>query len=439
MPRDKDDLSGLRRKRDRGRRLRTAVLSIISVVLVALLIGGLFLALDGRDTRIRLAFFNQDTVKQTLTARGLIVREEMQLLAPGSGLLLPLYSSGSRISKLDQVATVFLPGHEDSADRLHNLQRQIYHRQAELIRTDFTQPQVQKARELGRAEIAKTLTSARLAAGSGDVQNLDRVKAELEQTINRNSDQLRWLELDDPELQGLQKQYKTLIASLKSGEQGNAITCYNSGWLSFRNRSTALRQSDLITLDKERLLHELAVSENMSVPFAYPAPIGQDEHALTLITGQEQYLAFFLPELSGKPLNPYRHYTVSSLSTDVSLTDCKVLRQEELADGLLLILRTRQGIDRLADLSGDAFRLTLSQQTGLIMPVASLLDYAPEQRAARIMKIEGGKTVIVPVIVEATDGFYVLIRGRDGDPLAPKVADIYVRNPAQFEAGIVID
>ena len=165
MPRDKDDLSGLRRKRDRGRRLRTAVLSIISVVLVALLIGGLFLALDGRDTRIRLAFFNQDTVKQTLTARGLIVREEMQLLAPGSGLLLPLYSSGSRISKLDQVATVFLPGHEDSADRLHNLQRQIYHRQAELIRTDFTQPQVQKARELGRAEIAKTLTSARLAAG----------------------------------------------------------------------------------------------------------------------------------------------------------------------------------------------------------------------------------------------------------------------------------
>ncbi len=439
MPHDKDDLSGLRRKRDRGRRLRTAVLSIISVVLVALLIGGLFLVLGGRDARIRLAFFNQDTVKQILTARGLIVREEVQLRAPGGGLLFPFYSSGSRISKLDQVATVFLPGHEGSADRLHNLQRQIYHRQAELIRTDFTQPQVQKARELGRAEIAKTLTSARLAAGNGDVQNLDRVRAELEQTINRNSDQLRWLEFDDTELQGLQRQYKTLIASLKSGEQGNAITCYNSGWLSFRNCSTVLRRSDLITLDKERLLYELAESDNMSAPFAYPAPIEQDEHALTLITGQEQYLAFFLPELAGKPLNPHQHYTVSSLTADVSLTDCKVFRQEELADGLLLILRTRQGIDRLADLSGDTFRITLSQQTGLIMPIASLLDYAPEQRAARIMKIEGGKTVIVPVIVEATDGFYVLIRGRDGDPLAPKVADIYVRNPAQFEAGIVID
>ena len=95
----------------------------------------------------------------------------MQLQAPGSGSLFPLYSSGSRISKLDQVATVILPGHESSADELHNLQRQIYHRQTELIRTDFTQPQVQKARELGSAEIAKTLTSARLAAGNGDVQN----------------------------------------------------------------------------------------------------------------------------------------------------------------------------------------------------------------------------------------------------------------------------
>lgn len=439
MPYDKDDLSGLRRKRDRGRRLRTAVLSILSVVLVALLIGGLLLVLGGRDAQIRLAFFNQDSIKKTLTARGLIVRDEMQLQAPGSGSLFPLYSSGSRISKLDQVATVILPGHESSADELHNLQRQIYHRQTELIRTDFTQPQVQKARELGSAEIAKTLTSARLAAGNGDVQNLDRVRVEVEQTFNLNSDQLRWLEFDDDELQNLQRQYKALITSLKHGDQGNVITSYSSGWLSYRNWSTNLQQSDLITLNKERLLHELAESENMSAPFAYPAPIEQGEHALTLITGQEQYLAFFLPELAGEPLQPQQRYTVSSLTTDVSLTDCQVLRQEELADGLLLVLRTRQGIDRLADLSCDNFQITLSQKTGLIMPIASLLDYAPDQRAARIMKIEGGKTVVVPVLVEATDGFYVLVRGRDGDPLAPKVADIYVRNPAQFEAGLVID
>ena len=73
------------------------------------------------------------------------------------------------------------------------------------------------------------------------------------------------------------------------------------------------------------------------------------------------------------------------------------------------------------------------------MPIASLLEYAPEQNAARIIKIVGGRTEIVPVIVEATDGFYVLIKGREGDPLAPKEADIYVRNPENVEAGIIIE
>ena len=160
---------------------------------------------------------------------------------------------------------------------------------------------------------------------------------------------------------------------------------------------------------------------------------------MTLITGQEQYLAFFLPGLDNKDINDKQSYTISSLTTDVVLNDCQLLRQEEVTDGLLVVFKTRQGLDRLANLQLDSFRITLSEQSGLIMPVASLLDYVPGQGAARIMKVIGGKTQIVPVIIEATDGFYVLIRGRDGDPLAPKVADIYVRNPEQVEAGVVLD
>ena len=223
MSREQDDLFGLRRKRERRKKLRTVVLSIVSVVLVALLIAGLLFVLGGSSANIRLAFFNFDSIQQTIIAKGLIVREEVQLSAPVTGSLFPLYHAGSKVSNGDQIATVFLPGQEDIAQEINNLKRQIYHRQTELARTDFTHPQIQKAKQLGEAEVLSAINSARLAAGEGAVISIERVRTDVEQTINYNSDQLRWLQFDDAELLKLQRQYKTLIDGLKNNQHGSVL------------------------------------------------------------------------------------------------------------------------------------------------------------------------------------------------------------------------
>ena len=160
---------------------------------------------------------------------------------------------------------------------------------------------------------------------------------------------------------------------------------------------------------------------------------------MSLITGKEQYLAFLLPELKSADLSFEKKYKIESLSNEIKMSNCELVRCETSGNGLLAVFKTREAVDLYADYWQDEFSISLSSHKGLMLPITSLLDISADQKAAKIMKVVGGKTEIVPVIIEATDGFYVLVRGRDGDPLAPKEADIYVRNPENIAAGIIID
>ncbi len=434
-----NDLSGLRRKKERRRRRRALLLSAISIVLVAVLISGLLLVLDNSSETIRLAFFSTDTIERTVKAQGLIVREEVRLSAPQSGYLLPLYHSGSKVSKADQVGVVLPADHDGIVDELHSLEREIYFRQSELIRENYNQPVVLDARTMGQNEITAAMATARLAAGKGEITDIVAAKEEVQRTISLNSYKLRQLEFTDQQLKTLNNQYNTLVSGLKQGNQGPVITNPTPGWISYRNdNTTSILPSDLLTANYDHLNQLIMATETQSSK-SYPAQVEYNDTALTLITGQEQYLTFCLPGFYSQDFPADKKYKIKSAALEQELSDCEIVRSEEGAEGLLIVFRTRQGIDKLADYAKDDFIISLSEKRGLIMPIASLLEYVPEQKAARIMKVVGGRTEIVPVVVEASDSFYVLVRGRDGDPLAPKAADIYVRNPENIEAGIIID
>ncbi len=435
----KDDLASLRKKKERRRRRRTLLLSAVSIVLVAVLIAALVLVLNSNSTNIRLAFFNTDTIAYTVQAQGLIVREEIQLLAPENGYFLPLYQSGSKVNINDRVGVVLGADYEDIFGQLTTLEKEIYSRQNELIRINNVQPGVIDAKARGQYEIISVMATARLAAGTGSIADIIAAKEEVQRTINMNSYQLRQLEIDDEELKALKNQYRTLLSGLKQGKHGAVITNPEPGWISYRNDSTTtIKPDDLLTNDYDQL-HQQYAASNTTNSKSDPAQVGYNDTALTLITGQVQYLAFFLPECDSQDFPADKTYKIQSAGLNQTLSDCKIVRSEDGAEGLFIVFSTRSSIDKLADYVQEDFVISLSEQKGLIMPIASLLEYAPEQNAARIIKIVGGRTEIVPVIVEATDGFYVLIKGREGDPLAPKEADIYVRNPENVEAGIIIE
>ena len=129
----KDDLASLRKKKERRRRRRTLLLSAVSIVLVAVLIAALVLVLKSNSTNIRLAFFNTDTIAYTVQAQGLIVREEIQLLAPENGYFLPLYQSGSKVNINDRAGVVLGADYEDIFGQLSTLEKEMYSRQNELI------------------------------------------------------------------------------------------------------------------------------------------------------------------------------------------------------------------------------------------------------------------------------------------------------------------
>ena len=419
--------------------MRTLLLSVISIVLVAILIAALILVLDSSSTNIRLAFFNTDSIEHTVQAPGLIIRDEIQLQAPEGGYFLPLYPSGSRVSISDQVGVILGSDYEDIISQLRTLEKKIYSRQTEIMRVNHGHPAMADAKVLGQYEINSVMSTARLAAGTGSITEIGTAKEEVQRTINLNSYQLRQLEFADEELKALKNQYQSLVSGLKQGTQGSVITNPKPGWISYRNDNiTSIKPTDLLVYSYDQL-HQQTAAAKPSSPKSYPAQVGDNDTALTLISGHAQYLTFFLPDFGSQDLPSDKIYKIRSVSLDQELNDCVIVRSEEGPEGLLVVFRTRSGIDKLADYTQDDFVISISAQRGLIMPIASLLEYVPEQNAARILKVVGGRTEIVPVIVEASDGFYVLIRGRDGDQLAPKEADIYVRNPENVEAGIILD
>ncbi|HBP38049.1 MAG TPA: hypothetical protein DD640_04790 [Clostridiales bacterium] len=382
----------------------------------------------------RFMFIQEGELVHTVQSKGLILRDELTLSAPASGLLKPMATEGSRAAKGEKLALIIPADKEDQLRELQKCEKDIVDLQIELMnKGKGAGAQAIFDESAGSLETIVNLVRADISRGT--LANLSIYAASISVVLEQRSEKLATIDFNDSRFDALEMTRKSLEDAL--GLSVGTLKSTQSGIISFKLDGL----ESILSLDR---CHTLTADEYRSYIEYQAPPVGdirtvtQDQPVIRILSGLNQCLVFLLPDTSASLYKVNDTISVAVPADGLVISNCRVLRSETAGSDALVVVRTDRQVERLSDRRTVIAELTVATTKGLKVPTASLIEYDAATKQAGLMLVIEGKTRFCQVKVIDQDREYAIIKAIPSEKYQPAVSSVLVVNPESIEAGELI-
>lgn len=427
-------LEAIEKKRTRVR----SIVLVLSVVLVmALTIGVVNLLLQRKTSNPSLQFLMSDRVDESFEVRGIIVRDETMYSAGLSGIIRPLKPEATKVAKAENVAMVLSPAMQDTYEQWKEVVSEISKRRLELIAQGQGQGSSQIFSETD-VRMIPLINDLRKASSFGTVKNVDSVQNSVDALVYSRNLKLDTITFQDPTLDELHKKLEALDLVLQ--KQAVYLRTDSSGYISYMSDGleSILTPTSLSSLNESNINKILSDGENYK-PISESVKLVAPAYRLSKGSGQTLVLLVKdLPTSFFEIGEGARHISVYLPRENLTIADCIVRSISEASEGTILSVTTSSQVENLIDRRIIEGRIIVDSTYGYKVPNAVLLNYRPSTRRAQLMIVSQGVTKLVEVNVSAQNDRFSVVQDLEGNTFLSE-GTIYVENPQDVKEGHPID
>ncbi len=437
-------LEAIEKKRTR---VRSLVLVLSVVLVMALTIGVVNLLLRRQSNEPVLEFLTEDYVDESFETAGLIIRDEVLYSAGLSGIIRPLKPEATRVAKTEKVAMVLSPAMQSNYDAWKKIVSNISKRRLELIAQGQGQGAAQVFAE-SDTRMIPLINDLRKATSVGTVKNVESLQNSVDALVYSRNLKLDTVPFNDADLNSMQLQLEALDAVLE--KQAVYLQTDSSGYISYMSDGleSILTPENIASLNETNLNEMLGGGENYKplsesvklVAPAYRLSKGSGHTLVLSVTGLDPEFFATDDEQPGVPIigEQGRHISVYLPRENLVIEDCIVRSLSKSSNGTLITCTTSSQVENLIDRRIIEGRIIVDSNYGFKVPNAVLVDYLSGQRTAKLMIVRGGATMLVPVSVTAQNDRFSVVEDI-GDSEFLSEGTIYVENPMEVKEGHPID
>ena len=324
------------------------------------------------------SFVTMGAVEHTIGAKALVVRDEDIISSENAGELVTQITEGSRVAKGQELAIVVPEDMKNVVQSLRNVQSQISDVQQELILSGGSAEAEVIYRNYNK-NLSAILDSVRFDAMSGNISNLASYSSSVNVILDEREDEMSKIKFVDERISVLRSDEAVYEAQLE--KYATKVNAHRPGIVSFRldGKETALNYKEFLTMPAAEVKAHInnsvgAISSDLTIDAESPV--------VRIAQNESQYLAVYLSN-NDATLSDFAVGTLHDINIrteGISIDDCKVVRCENDASGMLITFETARAVESLLDLRTVDIEIVINETDGMKIAVSSLVNetYAPK-------------------------------------------------------------
>ena len=324
------------------------------------------------------SFVTMGAVEHTIGAKALVVRDEDIINSENAGELVTQITEGSRVAKGQELAIVVPEDMKSVVQDLRNVQSQISDVQQELILSGGSAEAEVIYRNYNK-NLSAILDSVRFDAMSGNISNLASYSSSVNVILDEREDEMSKIKFVDERISVLRSDEAVYEAQLE--KYATKVNAHRPGIVSFRldGKETVLSYKDFLMMPAAEIKGYInnsvgAISSDLTIEAEAPV--------VRIAQNESQYLAVYLSN-NDATLSDFAVGTLHDINIrteGISIDDCKVVRCENDASGMLITFETTRAVEALLDLRTVDIEIVINETDGMKVAVSSLVNetFAPK-------------------------------------------------------------
>ncbi|MCR4730721.1 MAG: hypothetical protein K5881_07330 [Saccharofermentans sp.] len=324
------------------------------------------------------SFVTMGAVEHTIGAKALVVRDEDIINSENAGELVTQITEGSRVAKGQELAIVVPEDMKSVVQDLRNVQSQISDVQQELILSGGSAEAEVIYRNYNK-NLSAILDSVRFDAMSGNISNLASYSSSVNVILDEREDEMSKIKFVDERISVLRSDEAVYEAQLE--KYATKVNAHRPGIVSFRldGKETVLSYKDFLMMPAAEIKGYInnsvgAISSDLTIEAEAPV--------VRIVQNESQYLAVYLSN-NDATLSDFAVGTLHDINIrteGISIDDCKVVRCENDASGMLITFETTRAVEALLDLRTVDIEIVINETDGMKISVSSLVNetFAPK-------------------------------------------------------------
>ncbi len=421
----------IERRKSRNRAVSLSIF-VMAIMLVTILL--IIAVMKQVSPNPSLMFIQEGTVVHNIQGTGLVIRDEQTFEAPASGLIRTLVAEGSRVSKDQKLAMIVPENMESQLAELQKCENDLISLQINLMNAGKGAG-AQAIFDESAAALANLVSLVRLDVSKGDLSNMSGYATSISVILEQRTTNLLAIDFNDSRLDELEARKASLESAL--GLEAGSIYAPKPGIVSYRY--DGLESSLDLDMAWDLSVSDIQEYMNQSDPQNNDQTTVKDgQTILKVSSGLVQNLAFVLDSTDPEAFPVGSIHEIKIPNDDLVIGSCEVVRSEAFGSKTLIVFETDRKVERLMNRRTVVAELTLSQTTGLKVPVSALIDYDETDATASLMMVVKGRTRTCKVNVIDQGREFAIVEGIETEPYQPALSSVLVSNPQSIEEGELI-
>ncbi len=439
-----NELEEKSRKRKIKRR-RRRLFSLLGFVLLLIYIPAIWKWVFSANHEI--SVIRTATLEMKTPIEGLLIRKELLLQSPGTGVLFPAVQNGERVGKGNEIASYIQSSMREVVESYRQSEIDILKRVvAEFDSSSGTN------REIWESTIESQITMLTEISNTGDLSDAQEIRLSLDRILESRARSM----LEGNSAQDSLKNEKKELERLRSNVAKSVINVYSpeSGVVfykcdGFEEKYSYENRYNITVEDISKTLLESSSLEKTLTPAEIN--VIENEAFGKLISNDEACITFSVPEKQAKEITvsfEKAKMNNKELSLEIEIEGIKeripvtLEKIREANQGVQLITaKMTKMIEKTMDYRGIKGNLVISSVTGMKVPIRSLFNLNTIDDTADIAIVQMDKAKFVRVKIIARQDSNAIIENIDTTDTenSINIFDVFLVNPKNVVEGQVIE
>lgn len=430
------DLLARRQEQEEKRlRQRFYIMIVFVVVIIILAIAMINIIRSESKPKPQLYILVPGNLEKNIESRSLILRDEIQLEASNTGVMVAGVTSGEKIAVNDPVAKIIDLQAENERKELAEVNEEISIRQLELLNEhklpdDGLVERIYSKYDLQLIDYIKTLYD--IANDRLPMDNTSMIQEELSLKLKERSGNLNTLDFNDEKIINLQSKKTNLEKYLRDYE--TPIVSKNSGYVSYLidQYSKKITQKDIDSIEPETIINaDIDVHKEKNM---LKLNLNKGQSALSLITSFNQNFVVPVERKYADKFEVGNIYDLKFPRENMELNAVRLDSIKNQGEYAVLTFYTSQKIGDFADLRYTPVSLKIRSVQGLKVPQSAVVR-SKDGKNASLMVLRRAYIYEQEIDILAEDDEYVIIADKEDSENELKDGGVIVQNPETVKAG----
>ncbi len=430
------DLLARRQEQEEKRlRQRFYIMIVFVVVIIILAIAMINIIRSESKPKPQLYILVPGNLEKNIESKSLILRDEIQLEASNTGVMVAGVTSGEKIAVNDPVAKIIDLQAENERKELAEVNEEISIRQLELLNEhnlpdDGLVERIYSKYDLQLIDYIKTLYD--IANDRLPMDNTSMIQEELSLKLKERSGNLNTLDFNDEKIINLQSKKTNLEKYLRDYE--TPIVSKNSGYVSYLidQYSKKITQKDIDSIEPETIINaDIDVHKEKNM---LKLNLNKGQSALSLITSFNQNFVVPVERKYADKFEVGNIYDLKFPRENMELNAVRLDSIKNQGEYAVLTFYTSQKIGDFADLRYTPVSLKIRSVQGLKVPQSAVVR-SKDGKKASLMVLRRAYIYEQEIDILAEDDEYVIIADKEDSENELKDGGVIVQNPETVKAG----